>query len=147
MKGTEMKHHRSLTIPHYAQLLIILLPLWSLLGCGSTRAFSDVAPNEAEEMIRQNIGNVDFVLLDVRTEAEFKAGHLGGAVNLDIQLAGFADAIQKLDKEKNYLVYCRSGGRSARAMNMMKDKGFSSVYNLQGGITKWKAENHPMQIR
>ncbi|HCV43490.1 MAG TPA: rhodanese-like domain-containing protein [Bacteroidetes bacterium] len=142
-----MNNRHSLIPIQCLQLLMISLLLGSLSSCGSSREFSDIAPGDAEEMIRQNIGNSDFVLLDVRTDGEFQSGHLDGAVNLDIQLAGFTDAIEKLPKDKTYLVYCRSGGRSGRAMKMMKEKGFVSIYNLQGGITKWKAENHPMEIR
>lgn len=67
------------------------------------------------------------VLLDVRTPDEFAAGHLQGAVNIDIEDASFADKIAELDKNGHYVVYCRSGRRSAVAVQALKDAGFTDV--------------------
>ena len=81
------------------------------------------------------------VILDVRTEDEFMAGFITGAVNIDIhQGQGFLDEIEKLDKSKNYLVYCRSGARSASACNLMHQHGIENAYNLMGGIIEWDGE-------
>jgi len=81
------------------------------------------------------------VILDVRTEDEFMAGFIPGAVNIDIhQGQGFLDEIEKLDKSKNYLVYCRSGARSASACALMHQRGIENAYNLMGGIIEWDGE-------
>jgi rhodanese-related sulfurtransferase len=81
------------------------------------------------------------VILDVRTEDEFMAGFITGAVNIDIhQGQGFLDEIEKLDKSKNYLVYCRSGARSASACALMHQRGIENAYNLMGGIIEWDGE-------
>lgn len=77
-------------------------------------------------------------ILDVRTPAEFASGHLEGAVNADIE-GDFAAAIADLDKAAPYAVYCRSGNRSAIAVQAMQQAGFTATYHLDGGITAWQA--------
>src|SRR5438067_942696 len=66
------------------------------------------------------------VILDVRTESEYKAGHIPGSVNLDINSPDFDQKIGKLEKNKTYLVHCAAGGRSARACKKLETVGFSS---------------------
>jgi|JI8StandDraft_1071087.scaffolds.fasta_scaffold00034_11 rhodanese-related sulfurtransferase len=78
-------------------------------------------------------------LLDVRTPAEFNAGHLPNAINLDVLDDCFNTAVSDLDKTKTYFVYCRSGGRSGQACLCMADQGFA-VVNLRGGINSWTGE-------
>lgn len=78
------------------------------------------------------------VILDVRTPGEFKSGYIPGAINIDIYAADFQTQVQKLDKSKTYLVYCRSGARSSNAGNFMVTNGFKEVYNLQGGMMGWR---------
>ncbi len=81
------------------------------------------------------------VILDVRTEEEFIEGYIPNAKNIDIYKGqGFLDEIEKLDKSKNYYVYCRSGARSAQACALMKQQGFENASNLMGGITDWEGE-------
>lgn len=81
------------------------------------------------------------VILDVRTEEEFVEGYIPTAKNIDIYKGqGFLDEIEKLDKSKNYYVYCRSGARSAQACALMNQQGFENAYNLMGGITDWDGE-------
>lgn len=70
------------------------------------------------------------VLLDVRESAEFAAGHLPGARNLDLHGGDFAAALDGLDKSTPYLIYCRSGNRSGMALEMMQQAGFTDVKNL-----------------
>jgi len=79
------------------------------------------------------------VVLDVRTPAEFAAGHLEGAVNADVQSADFAQALAALDPDRNYAVYCRSGSRSKAAMAVMQQSGFSNLFDLAGGIGAWQS--------
>lgn len=74
------------------------------------------------------------VLLDVRTPSEFAAGHLDGALNVDFDNPTFTGEVQKLDKEKPYFVYCRSGNRSGQAITIMKNEGFKNISELEGGI-------------
>lgn len=72
----------------------------------------------------------DARIIDVRTPAEYTEGHLEGAELLDLTGGDFAAALPDLDPDDEYLVYCRSGNRSARAVEMMEDAGFSDVTDL-----------------
>ena len=83
------------------------------------------------------------VLLDVRTPEEFNKGHLVNALNIDWNNGGFEKQVSRLDKEKPVFVYCLSGGRSAAAAKAMRDDGFKKVYELEGGILKWRAAGLP----
>jgi rhodanese-related sulfurtransferase len=81
--------------------------------------------------------NPNSVVIDVRTAAEARSGSIKGAVNIDIMSMDFQQKIAKLDKNKTYFVYCRSGNRSGQACKMMGDAGFTNVYNLSGGMMSW----------
>jgi len=81
------------------------------------------------------------LILDVRTPEEFEAGYIPEAFNINIyEGQGFLDALDKLDKSKNYYVYCRSGNRSRQACALMNNIGFGQAYNLEGGIMEWQGE-------
>ena len=86
------------------------------------------------------------VVLDVRTPAEFAAGHLPEAKNIDIEGPDFAGGIAALDKTATYAVYCRSGNRSATAMEQMTAASFTHVYDLAGGIGAWQSMGGPMTM-
>ncbi len=80
-------------------------------------------------------------ILDVRTEDEFIEGFIPEAKNLDIYKGqDFLNEVGKLDKDKNYFVYCRSGARSAQACTLMNQQGIENTYNLMGGISEWEGE-------
>ncbi len=68
-------------------------------------------------------------IIDVRTDYEYSAGHLDGALNIDVTSPNFADEIAKLDPQASYIVYCRSGNRSGQALALMNEKGFENVEN------------------
>lgn len=81
------------------------------------------------------------VVIDVRTPGETAAGVIEGVdLFIDFNSPNFASEVAKLDKAKTYVIYCRSGGRSAAASQVFIDKGFKSVYNLAGGISAWKGK-------
>ncbi len=82
-------------------------------------------------------------VIDVRTAEEFSSGHLQNAVNYDWNGSQFEAQIKTLDKSKPVFVYCLSGGRSAAAASKMRADGFSEVYELEGGMMKWRNENLP----
>ena len=84
------------------------------------------------------------VILDVRTAEEVAEGHLAGAKNIDVQSDLFDVSIEQLDKDKTYLLYCRSGKRTAVAGAKMKAAGFKNVYMMEGGITAWKEKGKPI---
>lgn len=102
-----------------------------LSGCSSSGSVQTVDP----QAWLDQAGKPGVVTLDVRTPAEYAAGHVSGAVNVDVESSTFDQQLAQLDKATTYTVYCRSGNRSKVASGKMADAGFSSVYNLAGGLT------------
>jgi rhodanese-related sulfurtransferase len=90
-------------------------------------------------------GDKKNVVLDVRTESEFKAGHIPGAVNVDVNAGDFDEKVAKLDKSKTYLVHCRAGGRSAKASKKMEGMGFKELYDLAPGFNGWEKAGKPVE--
>jgi rhodanese-related sulfurtransferase len=80
------------------------------------------------------------IVLDVRTKEEFDGGHIEGSKNIDIHSVTFKEQVEKFDKSRGYVVYCASGGRSAKATQIMLDSGFGDVHSLLGGLAGWKKE-------
>lgn len=121
---------------------LVWLLVFLIIGCTYLRpkqnSMSNLTQNQwAEQLSAQP----DAVVLDVRTEEEFESGYIPKAQNIDLRMGqGFIDALQELDKEKTYFVYCRSGARSAQACQLMGQLGFTTTYNLLGGIMEWEGE-------
>jgi thioredoxin 1 len=90
-----------------------------------------------------NEGNVQ--LVDVRTPEEYGVKHLKDAVNINFNGDDFVDMVSKLDKSKPVMVYCLSGGRSSKAAALISKKGFTQVYNMDGGILAWTAAGEPVE--
>ncbi|MDO8687962.1 MAG: rhodanese-like domain-containing protein [Dehalococcoidales bacterium] len=103
----------------------------------------NITTQAANTLIQENKSNADFVILDVRTPEEFADGHIENAVNIDFYLATFRDELDRLDKNKTYLVYCRSGSRSFSAAKIMETLKFKKIYNMLDGIIGWRAEGLP----
>ena len=94
-----------------------------------------------EEWAEQLKGDANAYILDVRTPEEVEEGYIPGSTNIDIYLGqGFLDELEKLDKSKNYYVYCRSGNRSGQACALMNNMGFKNAFNLEGGFMNWDGE-------
>lgn len=84
-------------------------------------------------------------VLDVRTQEEWDQGHLKNAIRVDFKQDGFVPKAQAaLDESKPVVVYCRSGNRSAKATALLEDAGFTTLYDMQGGITAWTAAGKPV---
>jgi phage shock protein E len=117
-------------------------------ACGKTAheredqvgAIESLEPGDFEGRVSEGT-----VVLDVRTPEEFSTGFIAGAVNLDYKADAFEQNLDSLDKSKTYFVYCAAGGRSDKAAELMKAKGFSSIVTLDGGINAWTAEGRPVQ--
>ncbi|MEX1000863.1 MAG: rhodanese-like domain-containing protein [Crocinitomicaceae bacterium] len=77
------------------------------------------------------------VLIDVRTAEEFDGGHIEGALNRDYTSGEFEQYIDSLEKEKPVFVYCQAGGRSAKARDLLQEKKFREIYNLENGYGNW----------
>ena len=76
------------------------------------------------------------VLIDVRTPGEFASGSIDKAKNIDVMSPDFKKRLSTRDKNKEYFIFCRSGGRSSQACSLMSELGFK-VYNLKGGVGAW----------
>jgi rhodanese-related sulfurtransferase len=98
------------------------------------KSYENVQAATFKKLIAENPAAV---ILDVRTPAEFKQGAIKGAINIDIMGSSFNEKIAQLDKDKTYLVYCRSGNRSGSACSSMGKDGFKNIYNLSGGMMQW----------
>ena len=114
-------------------------------GCvrDETATIEDITPQEAFTLIQNNQNNPDFVIIDVRTLEEFVGEHIENATNMDFYSEAFRDMLNTLDKNKTYLIYCKVGGRSGSALDIMAELNFKEVYNILGGINQWKAEGLP----
>jgi phage shock protein E len=107
--------------------------------------FTDIMPAQAMALIKEKSADPLFKILDVRTPEEFALNYIKGALNIDVKALDFKEKVDKLAKNGIYLVYCKGGVRSARAMYLMKETGFKTVFNLGGGLMKWQEEKLPLE--
>ena len=124
-------------IPIFIICLGFVLPLLSVQD--STR-INAVSAKEAADLIDKHNGNNDFAILDIRTPGEFQSGHLPKSILIDFYSKNFADQLSRLDKEKTFLIYCRSGNRSTMSLELFKKLKFQKVYHMASGIRVWKNE-------
>ncbi|MDB4835114.1 rhodanese-like domain-containing protein [Cyclobacteriaceae bacterium] len=89
----------------------------------------------------------DVILIDVRTSGELVSGKIQGAINYNLYHTTFVDKIKRLDKSNTILLYCASGSRSNEALHVFLANGFDKVYQLNGGIRKWKHSGRPLTDR
>lgn len=138
----------------YIHILLLLLSL-ALISCQAQETKSEEkqavesaeTPAAAEGKIHR-VGVADFMaamsedmqLVDVRTPEEFEAGHIETAINYNVNGADFDKEVAGLDKSKPVLLYCKMGGRSARAAKKLQEMGFSTIYDLEGGYTAWSKQ-------
>ncbi|WP_312346235.1 thioredoxin domain-containing protein [Chryseobacterium binzhouense] len=122
--------------------LIVLFFVILLTGCGKAQnnGESNLSATEFSEKLNQT---EDAQLVDVRTPGEFRNGHLKNAMNIDWNADDFAEKAKALDKDKPVFLYCMSGPRSTAAAAKLQEMGFKNVYEMQGGMMKWRNANLP----
>ena len=108
------------------------------------KQFVNITAVEASALIQKNLENTDFKIIDVRTPDEFNAGHISNSQMIDYYADDFLTRLNELDKNKTYLIYCRSGNRSGKTIPMMKKLGFKKVYNMLGGVKSWVSYQLPL---
>ena len=118
----------------------LLLAVVVLTGCSTATSATNMEATE----FSQKVSESEVITLDVRTPGEFMAGHIAGAINIDVEGMQFETEIAKLDKSKTYAVYCQSGRRSGIAVETMGQAGFNSLFNLTNGIQGWQAQSLPL---
>jgi rhodanese-related sulfurtransferase len=84
-------------------------------------------------------------VLDVRTKREFDAGHIAGAINIDLNSPDFEKKVAELDKSKTYLVHCAGGVRSAQACVKLDKLAFTNLVNLEPGLRAWEKAGKPVE--
>jgi rhodanese-related sulfurtransferase len=122
------------------KVMALLASVLLLAGCSSSSSAIDLSVSEFSSKVTE----AGIITLDVRTPGEFNEGHIAGAILVDFQSGNFESEIATLDKSKTYAVYCRSGSRSGQAVKVMSDAGFTSVYNLNGGVIDWASAGLPL---
>lgn len=128
-----------------ALAVLALVAVFAIAACGSvdsagTAGAYTVTADEAVEMIESG----ERTIIDVRLPEEFAAGHVVGAVNINVDGADFESRIAELDTEEPYLVYCRSGNRSARAAEQMEAAGIADIADA-GGLADLAAAGAPVE--
>lgn len=123
------------------KITIVLVAILSLVSCQQASKDGQKESLNASEFSKKISETQDAKIIDVRTPEEFEKGHLINALNYDWNGNNFDTEISSLDKSKPVFVYCLSGGRSGSAASKMRSDGFKEVYELEGGIIKWRAEN------
>ncbi len=99
----------------------------------------NISPIQLKELIESS--NNDFQLIDIRDEYEFDICCIGGE---KINMYSITDNLDKLSREKKIIIYCRTGSRSATIVSLLeKSFSFKNVYNLDGGIMKWREDIDP----
>lgn len=123
--------------------IILLLTLLFAISCQQVNKVNkDSIEVVSVEEFEKGMNADEVQLLDVRTAEEFAEGHIGDAQNIDVlQTEDFMAKVENLDKSKPVYLYCRSGKRSQKAAQILTEKGFKSVTDLEGGYMAWEAEH------
>lgn len=128
------------------QKILFLIVAFAIVNINFAQAQStgvkELTPTESEELMK-NKGAVRVV--DVRTAEEMAEGHFPGALNIDYKGDNFKSEIDKLDKRRTYIIYCKSGARSKNAAEIMKEAGFTHLFVLKGGIDAWQEAEKPIE--
>ncbi|WP_422107608.1 rhodanese-like domain-containing protein [Winogradskyella sp.] len=122
--------------------LIIIACLLLAVGFATSCINSKIENAEVKLVTAEEMQSIleleDVQLVDVRSEKEYKQEHIVNSQNIDFSSPTFDEDISKLDKEKPVILYCKGGARSAKCAKKLKEAGFEKVYDLEGGISKWR---------
>ena len=103
-----------------------------------------ISPQSALKLIKERENDPDFAILDIRSDSEFNAGHIPGALNLHYEGHQFQKKVEDLDKEKEYVIYCKSGVRGGYFLSQMRQSGFKKAHNINGGFVGWNISKLPL---
>ncbi len=131
----------------FIQILVVSIVLSNAIAAKESVVLENIYGRltaiQCDSLIKANEPNPNFVILDVRTPAEWNAYHIMGSINRSTGLADFTAQLDALPKQKIFLLHCQSGGRSAGAFAKMKELGFAEVYEMIGGINSWNSAKLP----
>ncbi len=116
--------------------IIVVITLLFLTGCkGQSKEINKITTSTLQTVLKNDS---KIQLVDVRTPAEWQKGIIENAIKIDVTSSSFEkEALKLLDKTKPVYLYCRSGGRSMIAAEILLKKGFE-VYNIEGGYMQWQ---------
>ena len=129
----------------YSFLFFAILTL-VIVSCNNAQKTSDKVMTQAIEVVAPKamyeilLKDPSAQLVDVRTKDEFAVSHLKDAQNICVTDNDFKQKVAYLDRSKPVYVYCKKGGRSAQASKILKQMGFTKIFDLQGGITNWEKQ-------
>ena len=113
-------------MPNIRKSFILSLFIIFIISC-SNKGYKNINLKKAVKTINTS---TNLILLDVRTAEEYSSGYIPNSINIDVLSPDFKSKIDLLDKNKEYLIYCRSGNRSTIASSIMATNGFIRIYNL-----------------
>ncbi|KVV15959.1 Thioredoxin-like protein [Flavobacterium sp. TAB 87] len=118
--------------------ILVLITAFIVASCNgqADKKIEVLAPKAFSEKIHTT---ANAQILDVRTPEEFSGEHLENAINVDWKQSDFETKAAEYDKSKPVFVYCLSGGRSKKASEKLSEMGFTTIYELEGGIMKWNS--------
>jgi rhodanese-related sulfurtransferase len=133
-----MDRNTRLAIVIGAVLIVTASAYWLMISKEQDEDYGDVSVERARELIQDKPA---LVILDVRTDAEFRDGHIEGAINIPVgELEG---RLGELDRDDEMLVYCRTGNRSSTAVGILEGNDFTKIYHMNEGITAWTSAGYP----
>ena len=136
--GEPLEKNTRLLILIGAVLIAASSAYWFMLPGETDGEYGDVTVERAMELIEEK---PSLVILDVRTDGEFRDGHIEGATNIPVN--ELESRLGELEKGDELLVYCRTGNRSGTAVNVLKENGYSKIYHMKMGITAWITAGYP----
>lgn len=121
----------------------VLVTLSSCIDNSKSSTVQLISSDEANSLLAIE----EVQLVDVRSATEFTKEHIPNSQNIDVLSPSFDDDIKLLDKSKPVMVYCKSGNRSAKCSKKLQAAGFVKIYDLEGGISKWKHHGFDIKIK
>lgn len=135
---------KNLNAPRNICLLITLLLLVSVCAGAAEAPLENISARASAALIEKHRADPGFILLDIRTPAEFKAGHIAGAAMLNFYDQSFGRDFSQLDRNQTYLIYCRSGNRSGQLMKAIRGMGFKKIYHMERGLVDWVGQGYKL---
>jgi rhodanese-related sulfurtransferase len=117
----------------YVVLAAVTIIILVMITRKASKGINNISVQNVKDLLKEN----DLLILDVRSNEEFSAGHLKESRNVPVQSLSLQIASLLDWKNKKVLVYCHSGGRSLAASQMLKKSGFTKIYNMTGGVSAW----------
>lgn len=129
----------------FSNILLIVFIAISLSSCFKEKAgvINLVTPEEAAVLIDSD----QVKIIDVRAELDFNKKHLKNAVNIEVENDDLNSVLDQMKKDEPLLVYCNKGGQSERCAQILKEKGFTLIYDMDGGIAKWEESGRQVIVK